>query len=323
MLELILATCLTSTLAAHAGAVPPTLAPTLAPIWGPGSSPAAVQEKAKVKDLFPAPRTGFIVPGAESGDAMSMMDLCAAYAEVTEQHLTYEEGTGSLLKSRRVQLDRNLVVEPEELQQVFETLMIGADFAIFPVLSEPTPVFSVHSLQGPGRSNLRSRAISIDPENTAILEKHPAVIFQTMLHLPNVDTRQLSNAMRTMITDANTQQLLPAGNSNSLLMLGFGVQLADLRSMLLAIDAASGLSIESYKAAVEVVKVEHADAEDLAKILMAVFGPPPSNDVQRAGSTLILADERTNSIVARATKAEMAQIKELMVQLDVEVKAKK
>lgn len=315
MLELLLASCLTTFLPADAGALPPAIAP------GPGA--AAPQEKAKVKDLFPAPRTGLTLHVGDAGEAMTMLDLCAAYAQVTQQRLTFDEDTGSLLRSRRVQLDRSLDVEPEELQQVFETVMMASAFAVIPVLSEPTPVFRVESLQGPGRSNLRASAIPIAPEDAAILEKHPAVLFTTTLHLPNLDVRQLSNTMRTMITDANTQQLLPAGNSNSLVMVGFGSQLAGLRSTLLTINAAAGANIEDRRSVVEVFKLEHADAEDLAKILMAVFGPPLSTDPPRTGSTLCLADERSNSIVARATKAELARIKNLIAQLDIEVKDRK
>ena len=68
------------------------------------------------------------------------------------------------------------------------------------------------------------------------------MIFRMAVHLPNTDVRQLSNSMRTLITDTNVQQMMPAGSSNSLVLIGTGQFLADTVSMFLAIDAAAGQS---------------------------------------------------------------------------------
>ncbi len=317
MLELILATCLTSTI--HA----PFTAPALEP--APRSSAAVIQEKTASKDLFPAPKTGITLHVGDNGNEMSMFDLCAAYAQVTGQRATYGEDTESLLKQRRVKLDRSLDVEPEDLQLVFETMMIGSDFVIIPVLGEPTPIFHVDSLQGAGRSNLRANATYVDPDDAVILENHPAVLFTTTVQLPNVDVRQLSNSMRTMITDANTQQMLPAGSSNSMVLVGFGSNLSALRSMLLIINDAAGANVEDMMARVEVLRIENADAEDLAKIISLTFGanlPQGPQGPQRYRPLTVLSDERTNSLVIRGTRDQVARIKELVVELDIEIKAK-
>ena len=61
----------------------------------------------------------------------------------------------------------------------------------------------------------------------------------TVLNLPNTDVRTLSNSLRTMLTDANTQQIIPLGNSNSVLLSGFGSNVAALAKMLQFVDEAS------------------------------------------------------------------------------------
>jgi hypothetical protein len=45
--------------------------------------------------------------------------------------------------------------------------------------------------------------------------------------------------MRTMFTDANTQQIVPVGNSNSLILTGFGSPVAKWVRMLLEVDEAA------------------------------------------------------------------------------------
>ena len=72
-------------------------------------------------------------------------------------------------------------------------------------------------------------------------------------------------SMRTMITDANTQQMLPAGNTNSMVLTGFGSNVAALARMLQIVDEAS--KIEPVIPLFDVIPLEYASADEIARVL--------------------------------------------------------
>ena len=60
-------------------------------------------------------------------------------------------------------------------------------------------------------TNKTGRRLSFETNGSAIAP---------VLNLPNTDVRTLTNSMRAMLTDANTQSIIPVGNSNSLILTG-------------------------------------------------------------------------------------------------------
>jgi len=72
-------------------------------------------------------------------------------------------------------------------------------------------------------------------------------IVTTVLDLENTDVRTLSNSMRTMFTDQSTQQIIPIGNSNSLLITANGAELASLAKMLRLVDDSARRSAEEAR----------------------------------------------------------------------------
>ena len=78
--------------------------------------------------------------------------------------------------------------------------------------------------------------------------------------------RTLSNSMRTMFTDANTQQIIPVGNSNSLIITGFGSNVASIVKMLRFVDDAAkdqGAVTPEF----EVIPLEFASADEISDTL--------------------------------------------------------
>jgi type II secretory pathway component GspD/PulD (secretin) len=119
-----------------------------------------------------------------------------------------------------------------------------------------------------------------------------------------------------MITDANTQQMLPAGNTNSLVLTGFGAQIGALAEMLGRVDLAS--RVESVE--LEMISLEHADANKVLGTLLSIVHPPKSGEGDSpslpASAARIVSDSRTNSLLVSARPKDMAKIKELIAQLD-------
>lgn len=274
-------------------------------------------------DVFPAPRSGVTLTAKAPGRGVSLFDLCAAYAGATGQRAAYSERVESKLRSQELKQPGPIELRPEELQLKFESTMLDAGFVIAPGLAGQKPVFEVLDRGFLRAREIRRHAYYLTADDAAVLGRHPAVVFTTVVKLPNLDVRRLAKAMRALNTDAGFQQQLPAGNSDSMVLVGFGTELATVRATLLAMDRAAEAGAEERRPLVEVVEIEHAKADDLVGILRVVFQPSPPGDGSQARSTLILSDDRTNSIVVRGTKAELARVKALIARLDVQPKAKK
>lgn len=68
---------------------------------------------------------------------------------------------------------------------------------------------------------------------------HPAMIFTTVIQLPNTDVRQVSTDLRRLFPDPNTQSLLPLGNTH-VVAYAFGPNLISLAHLLAVADEAAG-----------------------------------------------------------------------------------
>lgn len=287
----------------------------------PGS-PATVQdEAATIKSLYPPARAPITIQvGGEDDQTMSLYELVTAYGDVTGQAVSASADVENLLRNQRVPVDRFLEVPRDEVQTVFESLILDCHFIIAPSGTDEIPIVRVESLLGGARADLRSRAIAIpSSELQEVGHLHPATIMMTTIELPNTDVRQVSNSMRTMITDANTQQMLPAGNSSSMVLIGLGAQLASLADSLRAIDDASKLSGKSDEERIEIVALKHGKAVQLDAIVSTLFGldaPAQSQQGPTRPYIDIAADPRTNSIVLRGIESRVQEVRTLITSLD-------
>ncbi|MEM7309298.1 MAG: secretin N-terminal domain-containing protein [Planctomycetota bacterium] len=75
-----------------------------------------------------------------------------------------------------------------------------------------------------------------------------------------------------------------------------------------------------YETAVEIVVLEHASAEEIVRLLSEVHAEDPnSGDPHRSMQPKFAADARTNSVVIRGMRREIAAAKELVASLDREI----
>jgi len=187
---------------------------------------------------FPTPTEGLsIAAGAE--EPLSIRQVVDAYSAVTEQTMVYTDESLSFLESTRLNTSGPLEVPADRVQATFEALLAMHDFMLVPRTTRAPRVIQVVSMHTGERSTIRESAIFVDAEHMDAAAEHPAVLCSTVIEMKNTDVRQLSNAMRTMITDTNTQQLLAAGESNSLVLVGTGQGVAHMAKMLRTIDAAA------------------------------------------------------------------------------------
>jgi general secretion pathway protein D len=299
--------------------------------WAAPSAPAIPQEGDGPPPIVE--REGSYVLNfaqSEEDESMSLYQFTQACQEVTDLQFTWSQDTEGILKSQKVRLLGQKSISKEDFYSFFQVMMIISDFVCTEVGEDDIAVIKIDSLQTAARNNLRAGAIYVEPENLSKYQQQPATLITTVVTLPNTDVRQVSNSMRTMITDANTQQMLPAGNSNSMVLVGFGSNVVALANMLSIIDEAS--KSESPTPEFEMIKLEYAVPDDVASIVEELLeaANQARNQQQQAqgaqgslnrnqGEAKIIVDSRTSSLLIVALPEEMPRIKELIARLDVDI----
>jgi type II secretory pathway component GspD/PulD (secretin) len=278
--------------------------------------------------LFPMPSADMVVAVGEQGDSWSVWDMAMDYGRLTNQHFIIDDETKGYLESNRTGLRRSLVVPKAEVQAVFEHVLEQNDFVMLLLRQENPRLLGIVSLQTGSRNNIRSRSLFVPGAELDKWASHKSILITTVVHLPHTDVRQLSNSMRTMITDANTQQMLPAGNTNSMVLTGFASNVTALVHMLKIVDEATATEIVEPK--FERLQLSHAQASVAALIVQELIDASTLRvDPQRGGAPLaphghvaarVVADDRTNALLVLAMPSAMVRIHRLVDLVDVEQK---
>ena len=269
---------------------------------------------------------------------LSLADFVKLCQEATGRNFTYGEQTESALSEGRVVMFGQKEIPKQDFYAFFQIQMFINDLVCVEVGPPHISVTMIQSLTGNrSASNLKQRAVYVLPNELEDYADQPATLITTVLTLPNTEVRQLSTSLRAMLTDTNTQTLLPAGE-NSIILQGFGSYIYSLARLLMIVDDTSAQPDEVLPI-FEVLPLEFAAAEDVSDLLeelldqlrrssngnnrragrgaegQGVAGPLQGQEV----STTILVDGRTNSLLVMAMPEEMPRIKDLVARLDVEV----
>jgi len=128
------------------------------------------------------------------------------------------------------------------------------------------------------------------------------------------NANSLVPVLRPLISPNNTINANPA--SNSLVITDYADNLQRIGKIVAALDTPTSGDIE-------VIALQHAVAADVAALVQrlaegaATPGAPPGAPAAAQGSSSILVDQRSNSLIVRATNpARMAAIRELVAKLD-------
>jgi type II secretory pathway component GspD/PulD (secretin) len=203
------------------------------------SSPRSLEPAgtAPVADPFPTPSAGLKIQIAP-GEEMSLEKLLDEFSRVTGQNLLITEQTCQALKASPTGLNRSVDVPASEVYAFVESVLTHNQH-VFEVLSDHEPrllaVHNVAQLRDSNRS-LSDLAQYVPAKDIGLYARHPAVLVTTMVELPSTDVRMLSNSLRTMLSDTITQQIIPVGNTNSLVLGGSGASVANLVTVLRECD---------------------------------------------------------------------------------------
>jgi hypothetical protein len=230
---------------------------TAAPAVDPVTSTAA-------SDPFPTPSAGLKIQIAP-GDEMSLEKLLDEFSRVTGQNLLITENTCQALKASPTGLNRSVDVPAGEVYSFVENILAHNQH-VLQVLSGHEPrLLAVHNLAQTRNSNrsLSDLAQYVPVKDIGLYARHPAVLITTMIELPSTDVRALSNSLRGMLTDQITQQIIPVGNTNALVLGGSGAAVANLVTVLRECDEGARRAAEARQKEKE---LERKEREERARL---------------------------------------------------------
>jgi len=170
----------------------------------------------------------------------TLLQILQGLAENTGQHVVMSGQTEAQMLQRPVVLGGTTEIPADEIYEFVEGLLVFHGFTIAPIKGGERPVLGVYS----GQNARSARRIVVSVDRLGAFAGHPALLLQTTIELPHTDVRQLSTSLRAMLTDTNTQTLLPAGES-SLLIASPAGQLIDFVTQLREIDEAGRVAHEA------------------------------------------------------------------------------
>jgi general secretion pathway protein D len=276
----------------------------------------------------------YILNFDETNEGLTLEKFVKICQVATGTNFTYVQETAAALSKTPLRMYGSKRIPKGEFYSFFQIMMIMNDFVCSRVGPEHLAVVLIQNIQGNNRTQARQNAVYVTPDELDKYADQPAVLITTVIDLPNTDVRNLSNSMRPLFPDQNTQQLIPVGTTNSVVIMGFGSQVASTVKMLRFIDEASRdtqLVVPEF----EVVPLEFAAAEELAdtitELLESSRRAAQARTQQQAAQGVtgqlqqgqteskIMVDARTNSLLVMAMPEDMPRIKDLIAKLDTEV----
>ncbi len=268
-------------------------------------------------------------------ETVSLEDFVKLCQVATGKNFTYDKQVASELSAQDVRMFGTKRIPVDDFYQFFQIMMFINDFVTVEVGPRHLSVVVLQSLAGPNqqRNSIRQRTTYVLPEELEDFADQPAVLITTVLHLPNSNTRQLPATLRPLMADATTQSLVSVGDSNSIILQGFGSQIAALARLLYIVDRESAAG-EQIVPEFATIPVEYESAEEIADILDQLLSARTTAPTTRpneqgvAGNIRsrgteqepeILVHNRTNSLIIMAMPDDMPGIKELVARLDVDV----
>ena len=271
--------------------------------------------------------------GEQPGEGMNLAEFVRACQQVTGINFTYADDTRNFLTQKRITLLGTKTVPKKDFYSFFQIIMFINDFVCVEVGEGSLSVIKIESLQGGGGRGAQSRAdgILVDEEDLPQYAAQPATRITTVINLPNTDVRNLANNLRTLMPDQTFGQMLAAGNSNAIILTGYGSTVAAMARMLRIVDEAS--RTEVVTPVFEVLQLEYAAADEIASLVEELLdagrrATQGQNRPQQGATTQmsagqqeakILVDPRSNRLLVMAMPDDMPQIKELVAKLDIDI----
>ena len=213
----------------------------LAPVPAP-----AARQLSSPSEYFPAPQKGLSIQvNAEKLPRLS--DLLSEFSKATGMTIVSDEQTRRMLESN-CGLNQSVEVPPAQVYAFTESVLSYHGFLLYHLRSEAPRLLGITHPRALNDASGSIKPGYVPAESLGAWKDHPAFLLQTMVTLPNVDVRTLSNSLRQMMSDARTQQVIPIGNSNSMLITAPASMATSMVEMFERADEESAKTIRNANA---------------------------------------------------------------------------
>jgi hypothetical protein len=213
---------------------------------GTGPAPQA-QKLSAPSEYFPAPQKGISLQvSAEKMPRLS--DLLGEFSRATGMTIVSDESTRRMLEAG-CGLNQDVEVPPAQVYGFTESVLSYHGFLLYHLRSESPRLLGVTHPRALNDSSGSIKPVHVPLETLGSWKDHPAFLVQTLLTLDHVDVRVLSNSMRPVFNESRMQQLVPVGNSNSILITAPASMTTNIVEMFERADEESAKAEKAEKAA--------------------------------------------------------------------------
>ena len=217
----------------------------------------------------------------------------------------------------------------EEAYAVFESVLQVKGFT---TVQAPGGAIKVIPLREAKESNVETvRGGNAPPDSDRFITR--------LIPLRYIDAEAIAETLKPLVSkDASLVAYAP---TNTVILTDAATNISRILSIVRSID------VETFKEELSVIELQHADAATLAQQLSEIFGAevgsssaaggvarlptrarrptqagvqPGSADIATKGQVRIITDERTNSLVVLASRPRTAEIRDVVLRLDVPVR---
>jgi general secretion pathway protein D len=269
-------------------------------------------------------------PDEDDGEDLVQLDfndaeittIVDAISKMTGRNFIYDERVRG-----KVTIKSPTMITHEQAYAVFESVLQVKGFT---TVETPGGALKIIPVRDAKQSNIETMQTSLAPPNTDRFVTR-------LIPLKYIDADSITNTLKPLVSkDGSIEAYEP---TNMVILTEAATNIRRILAIMEAID------IETYQDELAIFKIEHADAPTLASQVSEIYGAELSSSqssrstsrrTSRTSSTnkssdrggnsaaghdkvRLMTDERTNSVIALAPRAQMQDVRKLIDRLDIPV----
>jgi hypothetical protein len=186
-----------------------------------------------------------------SKDQATVEEFVAIGEEVTGITFVFTEEMQIAMGQKKLMGFGSKRMHKDDFYGFFQIQLFINDFICQEVGPAHLGVVQIRSLspsRGRQATSVKQSATRVAASDVQKYADQSATLITTVIDLPNLDSRSLSQSLRGMLVDKATQSIIPAG-AHSLIITGFGSNVASLVKLLSAVNKSATPSVVESKPA--------------------------------------------------------------------------
>jgi len=186
---------------------------------------------------FPAPKSALTI---DAKSEKSLDDLLADVSRSTGVVFSIDENTvRPMLRKAHVSISQPVTIETGSVYPWFESLLTQHGFYLASLTDAAPPLVAVYARNSPQSHVGSPPSLAVPADRIDFCRQHPALLVTTTVDLPHVDVRTLGNSLRGITGNDQAGMIMPAANTNTVVLSGTGQTIANLVDLLNRVESAA------------------------------------------------------------------------------------